>query len=42
MARRLICLDTSVLIDYFRKEKKERSFLFKLAKNYIFAISVIT
>lgn len=28
--QRLICLDTTVLIDYFRKSKKENSFIFKL------------
>ena len=42
MDREIICLDTSVLIDYFRKAKKKKTFLFKLAKDYDFAISVIT
>lgn len=28
--QRLICLDSSVLIEYFRKGKKENSFLYKL------------
>lgn len=43
MAERLICLDTSVLIDYFRKTKKENSFLYELAEQYEnFAVSAIT
>jgi predicted nucleic acid-binding protein len=36
-------LDTSVLIDYFRKSKKENSYFFKLANQTTdFAISTIT
>ncbi len=31
MESRLICLDTSVFIDYFRKKNKERTLLFQLA-----------
>ena len=42
MAKLLICLDTSVLIDYFRKENKSKTFFFKLAKDHRFAISVLT
>ncbi len=43
MADELICLDTSVLIDYFRKTKKENSFLFELTSSYSsFAVSVVT
>jgi tRNA(fMet)-specific endonuclease VapC len=43
MANELICLDTSVLIDYFRKTNKENSFLFELTKRYSrFAVSAIT
>ncbi|HLP61323.1 MAG TPA: type II toxin-antitoxin system VapC family toxin, partial [Candidatus Deferrimicrobium sp.] len=42
MAKPLICLDTSVLIDYFRKENKSKTFFFKLAKDCRFAISVLT
>jgi tRNA(fMet)-specific endonuclease VapC len=39
----LICLDTSVLIDYFRKKDKSKSFFFELTKSYnLFAVSVIT
>ena len=43
MEKQLICLDTSVLIDYFRKAKKENSFLYELTESYEnFAVSVIT
>ena len=43
MASELICLDTSVLIDYFRKTQKENSLFYKLTKDYSrFAVSVIT
>ena len=42
MDQKLICLDTSILIDYFRKQKKGRTFFFELAKDYAFALSVIT
>lgn len=43
MASELICLDTSVLIDYFRKTQKENSFFYDLTKDYSeFAVSVIT
>lgn len=42
MAREIICLDTSVLIDFFRKQNKKNSFFFKLSIDYDFAISVIT
>ena len=43
MEGELICLDSSVLIEYFRKMKKEKSFLFHLTQqNYTFAVSVIT
>lgn len=39
----MICLDTSILIDYFRKTKKENSVLFKLTnENYSFAVSIVT
>lgn len=39
----MICLDTSILIDFFRKEKKENSLFFHLTQHYqIFTISVIT
>ena len=42
MDRKIICLDTSILIDYFRKENKARTFFFELAKKFDFIISVIT
>lgn len=39
----MICLDTSILIDFFRKEKKENSLFFRLTQQYrIFTVSVIT
>lgn len=39
----MICLDTSILIDFFRKEKKENSLFFRLTQEYrIFTVSVIT
>ena len=39
----IICLDTSVLIDFFRKKDKTKSFFFELTKSYsLFAVSVIT
>lgn len=43
MENELICLDTSILIEYLRKKNKENSFFFKLTQNYqSFAVSVIT
>ena len=43
MENELVCLDTSLLIDYFRKTNKANSHLFKLTQNYShFAVSVIT
>lgn len=43
MESQLICLDTSVLIEYFRKTKKSNSFLYKLTEQYaLFAVSIIT
>ena len=39
----IILLDTSVLIDYFRKTKKENTFFVELSERYdFFAISVVT
>ncbi|HAN77628.1 MAG TPA: PIN domain nuclease [Bacteroidales bacterium] len=38
----MICLDTSILIDYFRKKNKEKTILYALSEKYSFAISVIT
>ncbi len=43
MESSVICLDTSILIDFFRKKRKENSVLYKLSKNYdSFVVSVIT
>ena len=43
MEKQLICLDTSVLIDYFRQKDKTKSFFYALAGEYdSFAVSVIT
>jgi len=37
-----ILLDTSILIDFFRKREKSKSILFQLTGQYRFSISVIT
>ena len=43
MENPIICLDTSVLIDYYRKKDKSKSLFFKLTKEYsVFAVSAIT
>lgn len=43
MEKEVICLDTSVLIDFFRKTKKENSFLVQLRKrDKSFVVSVVT
>ena len=43
MENRLICLDTSVLIDYYRKKDKSKILFFKLTERYsLFAVSAIT
>jgi len=42
MDKDLICIDTSILIEYYRKKNKERSHLVLLEKSYDFCISVIT
>lgn len=43
MANELIALDSSILIDYFRKKNKEKSAFVKLARSHkSFAVSVIT
>jgi tRNA(fMet)-specific endonuclease VapC len=43
MENEMICLDTSVLIDYFRKKNKSKSFFYDLAGKYeVFAVSSIT
>jgi tRNA(fMet)-specific endonuclease VapC len=39
----IVCLDTSVLIDYYRKKDKSKSLFYKLTKGYsLFAVSSIT
>ena len=39
----MICLDTSVLIDYYRKKDKSKSLFFKLTEQYsLFAVSAVT
>ncbi|WP_373522366.1 type II toxin-antitoxin system VapC family toxin [Aquiflexum sp.] len=43
MESRIICLDTSILFDYFRKKKKENSFFLELMVTYdFFEITSIT
>lgn len=43
MANEMILLDSSILIDFFRKKRKERSAFFKLTEDHSsFSISVIT
>jgi predicted nucleic acid-binding protein len=43
MEREIICLDTSVLIDYFRKKIKENYFFYKLAESrFDFVTTAIT
>jgi len=43
METKLICLDTSVLIDYYRKKDKSKSLFYKLTERYtFFAVSAIT
>lgn len=41
MDKELICLDTSILIDYFRKKDKSKTKLVQLSEYYSFAVSVI-
>ena len=43
MAIEMICLDTSVLIDFYRKKNKSKSFFYELTNRYqLFAVSAIT
>jgi len=38
-----VCLDTSVLIDFYRKSDKSKSLFFKLTEKYMFfAVSAVT
>lgn len=42
MDKERICLDTSILIDYYRKKNKSKTKFVQLSKKYLFSISVIT
>jgi len=43
MGQRVICLDTSVFIEYYRKKEKKNTFLYSLGEQYSrFAASTIT
>ena len=43
MEKQVVFLDSSVLIDYFRKQKKSNSFFYQLTKRYnSFSVSSIT
>jgi tRNA(fMet)-specific endonuclease VapC len=43
MENELICLDTSILIDFYRKKVKEKSLFFHLTTKYsLFAVSIVT
>jgi len=43
MENTVICLDTSVLIDYYRKKEKSKSLFFQLTEKYsAFAVSAVT
>lgn len=42
MAKELICIDTSILIDYYRKKNKSKTKLMELESDYKFCINVIT
>ena len=41
MDKELICLDTSILIDYYRKQHKSKTKFLQLSTRYNFSISVI-
>ena len=43
MENKIIFLDTSVIIEYYRKKDKSKSFYYELTKTYsLFAVSAIT
>ena len=43
MENSIVCLDTSVLIDYYRKKDKSKSLFFKLTEKYsVFAVFTVT
>jgi len=43
MEDEVVCLDSSILIDYFRKKNKKNTFFYQLANRYsTFSVSIIT
>lgn len=42
METKTVLLDSSIIIEYFRKENKSKSILYKLSERYHFCISTIT
>jgi len=43
MEKEIVCLDTSILIDFYRKKVKEKSVFFQLTTKYnLFAVSIVT
>ena len=42
MENKRVLVDTSLLIEHFRKKKKENSYLFRISKDYILNLSVIS
>jgi tRNA(fMet)-specific endonuclease VapC len=43
MENEIICLDTSILIEFYRKKLKEKSVFFQLTQTHkLFAVSIIT
>lgn len=43
MESKVVCLDTSVLIDFYRKKDKSKSYFYQLAEQYdAFAVAAIT
>ena len=43
MEEQIICLDSTILIDYFRQKDKTKSTFFELLKKYkLFAVSAVT
>lgn len=43
MAEKIILIDTSILIDFYRKKDKTKSFFYQLTNSYkLFAVSIIT
>jgi predicted nucleic acid-binding protein len=42
MVKENILVDTSLFIDYYRKQKKETTLLVELSEKYTFSVSIIT